>query len=306
MKHIFVVNPCAGKCDSGDKIAAGIDSAGVDAEIYCTTGPYDATRFVGEWIRAHVGEPVRFYACGGDGTLNEVVSGVVDGGTTDCVEVGCYPCGSGNDFVRNWNQGAPERYHDIASLCSAPSVAVDVLRVATADAIRYSINTLNFGFEAAVCRSMDSVRRYPLLGGKMAYITGIEYSLLRQRRHRCKVTVEGNPWFDGELMLLSMANGQWAGGGFHCAPHADPSDGLIEVMSVKTISIPRFARLIKYYKNGQIIEREELRAVVDYTRARRVTIEAGSHAVIAADGQVFYGDRFDIECLPNTLKFIVP
>lgn len=302
MKHVFVVNPCAGRHDSGDDIAAAIDRAGLEAEVYGTMGSRDATRFVNQWLAEHPDDEVRFYACGGDGTLNEVVAGVLASGQTARVEVGCYPCGSGNDFVKSIGSEDP----DVEALCQAPSVAVDAIRIQTSEGIRYSINTLNFGFEAAVCRSMSEVRRWPLIGGRMAYTTGIVHSLLRDRRHRCSVAVDGNPWFEGELLLLSMANGQWAGGGYHCAPCADLSDGLIEVMGIMPLSIPKFVGLIKYYKNGELLDREELRGIVHYTRGGKVTIEADGDAVIAADGEVFYGSRFDIECLPGALRFIKP
>lgn len=306
MKHIFIVNPCAGRHDSGDDIAAAIDMAGLEAEVYATMGPRDASHFVGQWLVSHPNEEVRFYACGGDGTLNEVVAGVLASEQTARVEVGCYPCGSGNDFVKTIGNEHP----DIEALCKAESKMVDVFCIQSLDGgcrqTHYSINTLNFGFEAAVCRSMDEVRRWPLIGGRMAYITGIVHSLLHKRRHRCNVSVDGTPWYDGELLLLSMANGQWAGGGFHCAPRASITDGLIDVMGITPLSIPKFVGLIKYYKNGELLDSEELQDIVHYTRGRCVTIEADSHAVIAADGEVFYGQRFDIECLPGALRFIQP
>ena len=295
----------AGKHDSGDEIATAVDLADVEAELYGTTGPRDATRFVRQWLGEHPDEEVRFYACGGDGTLNEVVSGLLESGQTSRAEVGCYPCGSGNDFVKSLE--VPTGF-DIASICMSPSVAIDAIRITTSSSshptLHYAINTLNFGFEAAVCRTMGDVRRWPLLGGGMAYVTGIVHSLMHARHHPCTVTVDGALWHEGDLLLLSLANGQWAGSGFHCAPRADLADGLIEVMAVTPLSIPRFARLIKYYKNGELLDREEMRGIVHYIRGQRVTIEAKSHAFIAADGEVFYGNHFDIECLPQALRFI--
>ena len=303
MKYVLVVNPCAGGRDSSGSIAAAVSAAGIEAEIYCTTGPRDATRFVGSWLAAHPGEEVRFYACGGDGTLNEVVTGVLDSGQTDRVEVGGYPCGSGNDFVRCWPEG---RFHDIASQCSAPSIEVDVLRVGIGDGHRYAVNTLNFGFEAAVCRTMSRVRRHPLLGGRMAYTTGIVHSLLHERRHRCTIYVDGAIWYDAKMLLLSMANGQWAGGGYHCARRANPQDGLIDVMGVRPLSVLRFVALIKYYKNGELIDRKQLRDIVRYDRGRRVSVDAGQPYYIAADGELIEGCRFEVECLHKALRFIVP
>ncbi len=303
MKHVFIVNPCAGGHDHSDEIAAAIDISGIEAETYCTTGPRDATRKVEAWLTDHPGEAVRFYACGGDGTLNEVVSGVIDSGQAARAEVGCYPCGSGNDFVRCWPD-AP--FTDIGALCSGQSTDIDVVRIDTGEGHRYSVNTLNFGFEAAVCRTMNRVRRYALLGGRLAYTSGIVHSLLHGRRHRCTVYVDGAIWYDADLMLLSIANGQWAGGGYHCARRADPSDGLVDVMCVKPLSVLRFAAQIKHYKNGTLIDQQKLRHIVRYDRGRRLTIDAHQPYYIAADGEVFDGSRFEVQCLHKALRFVVP
>ena len=159
MKHVFVVNPCAGGHDGSGELAIKIHDILREAEVYTTVAPRDATRFVRRWLDDHAGEAVRFYACGGDGTLNEVVSGVMaaksDGRS---VEVACYPCGSGDDFVRYW-QGVD--FTDIAALVDGEAVPVDVMRLGD----RYCVNTLNYGFEAEVCHTMATVRRVPLVGG---------------------------------------------------------------------------------------------------------------------------------------------
>lgn len=300
MKHVFVVNPCAGGHDGSGELAIKIHDILREAEVYTTVAPRDATRFVRRWLDDHAGEAVRFYACGGDGTLNEVVSGVMaaksDGRS---VEVACYPCGSGDDFVRYW-QGVD--FTDIAALVDGEAVPVDVMRLGD----RYCVNTLNYGFEAEVCHTMAAVRRVPLLGGSMAYTTGIVASLATGRRNRCRVTVDGELWLDGEVLLLSVANGQYAGGGYHCAPRAVNDDGLLEVMAVTPMSVARFAKLIKYYKNGELLDREELRALVSYRRGSRVVIDPLRDSYVATDGEIVPGRRFEAECLHRAINFVIP
>lgn len=215
------------------------------------------------------------------------------------MEVACYPCGSGDDFVRYW-QGLD--FTDIGALMRGTAVPVDVMRLGD----RYCVNTLNYGFEAAVCNTMASVRRRPLVGGRMAYTTGIVASLVAGRRNRCRVSVDGEVWLDGEVLLLSVANGQWAGGGYHCAPRAKNDDGLLEVMAVKPMSVARFAKLIKYYKNGELLDREELRPIVSYRRGARVLIEPLRDSYVATDGEIVPGSRFNVECLPKAVDFVIP
>ncbi len=317
MKHIFVVNPMAGGHDSSDEIANALVNIQADIEIYRTRGTRDATRFVAERLR-DASEPLRFYSCGGDGTLNEVVSGIMKGErlkvktercadenshlsplTSHLVEVACFPCGSGDDFVRYWPESD---FRNIQALVNGTAVPVDVMRLGD----RYCVNTLNYGFEAAVCHTMAEVRRVPLLGGSMAYTTGIVASLATGRHNRCRVTVDGELWLDGEVLLLSVANGQYAGGGYHCAPRAKNDDGQLEVMAVKPMSIPRFAKLIKYYKNGELLDREELRSLVSYRRGSHIEIDPLADSYVATDGEIVPGRRFDVECLHHAVNFVVP
>ena len=97
MKHIFIINPAAGKADKTAEYTAKITAAceGLDYEILLTQAPGDATRMARE--AAETGREVRLYACGGDGTLNEVVAGAAG---YDNAAVTCYVGGSGNDFVK--------------------------------------------------------------------------------------------------------------------------------------------------------------------------------------------------------------
>ena len=131
-------------------------------------------------------------------------------------------------------------------------------------------------------------------------------SLVAGRRNRCRVSVDGEVWLDGEVLLLSVANGQWAGGGYHCAPRAKNDDGLLEVMAVKPMSVARFAKLIKYYKNGELLNRDELRQIVSYRRGRNVVIDPLRDSYVATDGEIVPGSRFNVECLPKAVNFVVP
>ena len=303
MKHIYVVNPKAGGEDASGYVAERLKDIDAETEMYVTREPRDATRFVASRLAAAGGEALRFYACGGDGTLNEVVSGVMGAASgersVESVEVGCYPCGSGNDYVKCWPEAD---FADFQAQVNGHSVPVDVMRVGD----RYCINTLNFGFEAEVCRTMADVRRKPLIGGRMAYTTGIVKGLATSRKNYCRVAVDGQPWFDGEMLLASLANGTYAGGGYKCAPRAVHDDGLLEVMVIRPLSIARFAKLIKHYERGEHLDLPELKETISYCRGQRVTIESDSPFYIATDGELIEGLRFEVECLKQAIKFVVP
>lgn len=284
MRHIFIINPCAGGEDHADAITQRLQASNIEALVYITQGAKDATRYVDDHCRQHPGEALRFYACGGDGTLNEVVSGVMG---HSIAEVGCYPCGSGNDYVKYWH-GVD--FNDLQALTKASSVEVDVMKVRyqsdSGPALRYALNTLNFGFEAEVCRAMDEMRRKPLLGGRMAYPSGIVKSLFSGRHNPCRITVDGELWHEGDLMLASLANGRYEGGGFHSAPRSLNDDGWIEATAIRPISIVRFASIIGSYKNGTYLDRKKLQNIVSYRRAKHLLIESDHPFYIGIDGEL--------------------
>lgn len=298
MKHIFVVNPQAGGRDNSTYITEHLNEINTDTEVYVTRAPRDATRYVSDRCHAANGEALRFYACGGDGTLNEVASGVMESGAPN-IEVGCYPCGSGNDYVKNW-PGVD--FCNLLALTEAPSTPVDMLRIGD----RYCINVMNYGFEAEVCHTMERVRRWPLLGGRMAYITGIIHCLLHKRHNPCRITVDGEPWHSGDMLLGSAANGRFVGGGYQCAPRAVVDDGWLEAQCVNSLSIVRFLSMIGYYQRGEHLDRVEMHDVVHHRQAHSMVFEADREFSVVVDGELLHGTRFEAEVVPHALNFIVP
>lgn len=125
MKHIFIVNPVSGRSDASQVLVPRIiqtaQAAGVDYQIELTRAPHHATQLARQYAWQD-GES-RIYACGGDGTLNEVLAGAWD---SPRAQVGCVPCGSGNDFVRNFSD--PEAFLDIDAQLRGDSAAIDLVR----------------------------------------------------------------------------------------------------------------------------------------------------------------------------------
>ena len=125
MKHIFVINPRAGLHSASehiDALVAPLRQGGADVETYVTQSAGDARRYVSARAAACAG-PMRFYACGGDGTLHEVINGVQ--GHTHAA-VGAYPCGSGNDFVKYY--GGKDRFLSLPAQAQQTTPPVDGIR----------------------------------------------------------------------------------------------------------------------------------------------------------------------------------
>ena len=296
MEHVFVVNPAAGNGRAVDEIREKTADMGLEnARIYVTRSKGDGTRFVREYCKT-TADKVRFYACGGDGTLNEVVNGAAGNALASVCP---YPCGSGNDFIKYY--GTKEMFSDLPALVNGREVAADLMRVGD----RYAVNVVNFGFDTSVCRTVEALRGNPLLKGKRAYAVGVIRAFFTAMRSGYRVRVDGEDISDGEILLCTVANGKYVGGSYKCAPRSDNTDGLLEVCLVKPVSRLKFIRLIGAYAEGKHLEIPELSDFVAYRRGKRVEVESEKDGV-CIDGEITDGRRFEIDVVPAGVKIVVP
>ena len=299
MKHIFIINPAAGKENSFDVIKKELEALehSVDYELYLTQAPGDATAYIHEYCKSHSG-PVRFYACGGDGTLNEVVNGAVG---YPQASLGCYPCGSGNDFVKYY--GGKRVFLNVKDLVEAEEEYIDLMRVGN----KYAINATHFGFDSCVAKTMMNVRRKKIIGGKNAYTTGVVVGLFKAMKNDCTVTVDGevvNP--EGKILLCTVTNGQYVGGSFRCAPRSLDNDGFLEICLVKPVSHITFMKVIGEYTKGTHLDNPKLERVIKYKRGKTVHIEAPEGFLYSFDGELIRQNSFTVEVVPQAIRFAVP
>ena len=301
MKHIFVYNPAAGR-NSKLAIEALQEKmkeydGKLEYEFYYTKAQRDATKYIKERCAAEPDEQLRFYACGGDGTANEVLHGVVNQPNASMT---VYPCGSGNDFVKYY--GGSEPFLDIDALIAAEEKTIDVMRIDD----RYSLNVTNFGFDAEVAKTMIAVKRKKLIGGKNAYTTGIVKALITAMKNDCTVWVDGEKLNDGKMLLCTVANGSYVGGSYRCAPHSDNTDGLLEVCLVRPISRFTFLKLINVYKEGTHLDDPRFRDIIAYRRGKSVRVQAPEGFAFLLDGEIVEQNDFTIEICPAAIRFAVP
>lgn len=300
MKYFFVVNPKAGEGKSESIIRAAIAELPQkdDCEVYVTKSVNDATRFVRECCERNEGEQLRFIACGGDGTINEVFNGAAECANAS---VTCYPCGSGNDFVKAF--GSAEVFSDIGKLLQAKDRKIDLLKVGD----RYSNNVTNFGFDTTVAITINKEREKTGHGNKNAYTKGVITALIKSMKNTCTVIADGevlNP--EGKCLLCTLANGQYVGGSFKCAPKSKADDGLIDVCLIKPISRLRFVKLLGPYTAGEHLDDPKFSDIIVYRRAKKVEVKAQPGFAYSLDGEIIYSDHFTVEIAPNAVSFAVP
>lgn len=298
MKHIFVFNPFAGPGTfSRENLALKLEQLGVDFEIFVCAEDDDIITYVSNRCKQTPDTALRFYACGGDGTVKQVANGIVG---MKNAEFSVYPIGSGNDFVKYY--GGKEKFLDLEALCNSEAHSIDLIRVGN----EYSINVTNFGFESAVAETMSKVRRKKIIGGKNAYTTGIVKAIFTAMKNKGSIFVDGKLINDGSFLLCTIANSSYVGGSYKCAPKAVTNDGLLEVSMVKPISIFRFIQLIGSYKEGTHLDDPRFSDILSYRRAKSIHVTADKEFSICLDGEIRMVRDFTAEVVHNAVKFASP
>ena len=301
MRHCFIINPAAGKTSMVTRLTEQIEKAfegREDAfEIHVTTGNRDATEHAYRLCREVEG-PLRIYACGGDGTLNELIEPAM---SRPDVAIGAIPYGTGNDYVKNF--GRIPYFRIVEAQIDAPARPVDIIKV---DEDRYSINILNIGFDSRVSTSVTSFKRLPFINGTMAYIMSVAKCLLGTLADRFTVTIDGETLEPADYLLVSIANGFCYGGAFQPTPLAKVDDGIIDVCLVKKVSIPRFVRLVGAYTRGEHIELEEAKDVILYRKCKHIVVESDTEFYAGVDGENYKTTRVQARILEHAVQFIDP
>lgn len=303
MKHIFVVNPAAGKGKNIPSLLASITYAcedlKVEYDIYHTQSAGDATVYVSEKCKQNPDQSFRFYACGGDGTLSEVLNGAVG---YDNAEIAVIPTGTGNDFIRTFRH--PEYFSAIQKQILGTAQKIDLLKYND----RYALNIVNVGFDCDVVRKVAEIKRRSFVPSKLAYIMGIAAVFTKPLGKRFKVTIDDNEAFEDEFMLCAMANALYYGGGFKAAPLAKLNDGYMDLCLVDLVSRSDFIRIIPKYKAGQHVDEEgnSNYPFVRYQKCKKVVIESEETAGVCGDGEISPFNKVVVEVIPGAIAFSIP
>ena len=303
MKHIFVVNPAAGK---GKKLPAVLgaityacEELNVDFEIYHTVTVGDGIRYVREKCEKNSGEVLRFYACGGDGTLYEVINGAVSYPNT---EVAIIPTGTGNDFIKAFS--SPEFFSDIKRQLLGKPEALDLIRYNG----RYCINVLNIGFDCDVVQKVSEIKRSALVPSGLAYLFSVANVFTRSFGTSFRVVIDDRETVEKEFTLMAVAGANYYGNGFLVAPTALLNDGYMDLCLVDKVTRTQFAKLISLYKTGRHVDENGISRYpfIRYQKCKKILVESYQALGVCADGEISPYKTVQIEIQPKAISFSVP
>lgn len=303
MKYIYITNGRADKVPQYQELYDQLKELPHPYEVYTTLGEGDGTRFVRLYCDLHPEEEVCFVACGGNGIIIEVASGLV--GYSEYKKQNSkftmailYIGGTTKDILINF----PGRnFLSVKEMLAGSVTPVDIIKINDS----YSLNVCNIGFNSKVASRANEL----VAKGKSAheaYTRGVANAILTSRFNRIKVTVDGERITRGHMVLCTLANGRRVGGEFNCAPNAKVDDGLIEVCLFRGMSLLRLLMLIPLYRKGEHIGSRLGKKKVIYRQAREVEVSSKDLIDVYLDGELLTGSHFEVKVLPGALPLRLP
>lgn len=285
METLFIVNPSAGRGRCLNIWRSLEHRITIPYSVTMTQGPGDATKKARDAVKQGFKKIV---SVGGDGTLNEVVNGIVG----SKIELGVIPAGSGNDFAKT--AGIP--LNATEALEYAQRGRSDFIDLGKFNG-SYFINCSGAGFDAEVVRTVNEDMR--LLKGTGAYVASVLVSLIRFAPWDAVITVDGKI-FKRNVWLIAAAKGKYFGGGMMIAPDASMESGQFDVCIVNKMSrfdIIRF--LPKVFKGAHTSH-----PAFEVIRGKHIQIESEESVPIQVDGENKGRLPADFSVLPKAVKVI--
>jgi len=238
---------------------------------------------------------------GGDGTIHEIVNGLYDAGSMGDVMLGIISTGAGNDYIRTI--GIP-RHHEEACRClmKPRKLVVDlgVVEYVSNGQItkRLFVNFAGLGFDAEVVKA--TTQRFKALGSLPSYLIGLLTTFLSYENREVSLELDGQAE-ERKVCVILMGNGKYGGGGMLTTPHADPTDGLLDVLIIDALSKRDLLwSLPRIYRGTHLTHPK-----VTVKRAREIDIRPTQQMSVEADGELLGEAPARFHVLPAALTVVI-
>lgn len=298
---LFILNPVAGRnwcVRHGERLRRAVAETVLDARFVTTAAPGDGERLAREGVRQGAGCII---AVGGDGTVHEVVSGLMQAGAVPGeVAFGTLPVGTGNDFSRTL--AMPRRWRaGLAALARRRTVPCDVGEVSYLrdgePALGHFINVAGAGFDGFLLADLGERRV-----GKWVYLVQLLRSWRAWVSPRFAYEGGGRRADGARGVALFFAMGRYCGGGMEIAPHATLDSGIGELVFISDLTSRELLMDLPKLFNGRIAESRHTAC----WRAPALTVEVDPPALVEADGELLGTTPAGFRVLPRALRVIVP
>jgi len=296
-----IVNPAAGGGRAA-KLAgpelARLREKGLRVDVIASTGSGHATELASE---AYEQGYRRFLAVGGDGTAHEIINGIFSRASgaerVERVELGFLPMGTGNSFLRDFSTTGAE--NSMAALLAGRKRRVDLLRLRHATGTVFSFNLLSVGFTADVAAITNRMFK-PF--GHLGYLLGVLVRVAQLKRRPFKIRTDGEKeWDERRCLFLTFNNSKYTGGTMLIAPHADPTDGLIEYVRWGPIGRLGLIKMLPRLYDGTHIEHP----LASRKPVKLVEFALDAPVDVMIDGELATLDCKQLDVLPGAMDVYV-
>ncbi|MBR3029760.1 MAG: diacylglycerol kinase family lipid kinase [Bacteroidales bacterium] len=300
-----IVNPNAGSGRGGrewDEISNLLSAAGIQFSSSVSRHKYHSIDLVRQ---AYQEGYRRFIAVGGDGTIHEVVSGIMSTDNADPdVTLAVIPVGTGNDWGREWGVTIDHR-QAVDIIAKGHTRVQDLAEVRSVkngtENVRYMANIGGLGFDANVCFKVDGYKDAGKTGSSL-YVKGLLRAFFGYTNKRFKIVVDGNTLYEGKVFSTAFGIGRYSGGGMLQTPDALPDDGLLDITVIKKIPKLKVIFSIKKLYSGDIYSIKQ----VIHTKGKSVYVESFPFAKVEVDGEAVGFTPVTVTMMPHALRIVVP
>ena len=293
-KFFFIVNTTAGRGKTGRKVTGLIkklNEHNLNFEIEITKAPKHAITLARDAIKHGYRKIV---AAGGDGTVNEVLNGIMLSHRSESVMFGIIPKGGGNDFAHYFH--IPHTLEKaLEVLTREKTTYVDVGKIED----YYFGNALGIGFDAKVAENSKKIR---YLNGMPRYFTAVLMTLIRNKSYKMKVKISDEE-IDSEFLMLTVGNCRFSGSGFQLTPDAKADDGIFDLCLIDKINRRRILKVLPTVIPGKHLKEPE----VTIKRSSFIEISSEQKLPVYFDGEIpdlKDSQHLKIELLPKKINLI--
>jgi len=254
-------------------------------------------------------------AVGGDGTIHEVVNGLMRASSEgETITLGVVPLGNGDDFAKmippqttiggkvfDWQLAIEKIAKGQTKMFDIGRMSVDKLHSEQDNKPHYFMNGMDIGFGAQAALNFTKVPSF--LTGIAAYLAAIMKTLIDYHIPKVTIQIDDQEAFEQSTTMMAITNGRCFGSGFWVCPQAQVDDGLLDVMVTQNVGRLKILRLIPKIMKGTHINEP----ILSNYRARRVVIKSQHSLVVEADGEIPYPQTryLEVQILDKKLRVIV-
>ncbi len=302
LRYALIYNPVSGVSGLSkiytQKVADYLKENGMTCEVYHSDQKGDLEKISKEIANGET--PVRIYAVGGDGTLLDIMRGV-DG--KEGVEIGIFPTGSGNDYIRNF--GSKEDFLNIKNQINGKSKKVNLIDSNHG----LSANVCSIGFDAKVAFEMAKFKNLPLVSGSLAYDLAVAKCFMG----KVGDDVKGSIFLEDEVIPVSgrflfalCSNGQYYGGGYHCAPTAKTDDDLLDIVLIKKPPLAKIPKMVQIYKKGEHLDSPMFKDYLIFYKGKGFELSSEKSIFVNCDGECKKDNTAKFMLSKKYMNFIIP